>query len=117
MGVRLVITVIVIVVLGLLFKFTYPWISVNTKVVTIKKLDHKVYDGVDKYLVFTEDDGVFENTDCLRWLKKNSSDIQGDLEEKKKFEIKYYGWRIPFFSSYPNIVEVTEVAEDTTATP
>ncbi len=65
-----------------------------------------------KYLVFTElQDGqtrVFENTDSFLEMKFNSSDIQGQLQEGGTYEIETYGWRIPMFSMYENIVGVNE---------
>lgn len=58
-----------------------------------------------KYLVFTDSE-TFENTDSLLRLKFNSSDVQGQLQEGKTYEAEVYGWRIPFLSSYRNIVNV-----------
>jgi len=60
-----------------------------------------------KYLVFTTEE-TFENTDCLWYGKYNSSDIQGRLVPGT-YSMKVYGWRIPFLSSYRNIVEIQEV--------
>ena len=59
-----------------------------------------------RYLVFT-DKGVFENTDSLFYLKYHSSDIYNQLASGKKYECKTVGWRVPFFSSYRNIIECT----------
>ena len=58
-----------------------------------------------KYLVFTDKE-VFENTDCMVLFKFNSSDIYGALDVGKKYRAKVYGWRIPFLSSYRNIISV-----------
>ncbi len=84
------------------------------------------FDGMvpddSKYVVFTKDAKTgevrpFENTDTLveyafGGCKSNSSDIQKQLAEAKKsgklVELSTYGWRIPFFSSYKNIVDVKE---------
>jgi hypothetical protein len=68
----------------------------------------KRQDISSKYLVFTKNkDGVevFENTDSLLNGKFNSSDVQAQLEIGKQYRAAVYGWRIPFFSSYRNIVE------------
>lgn len=61
-----------------------------------------------KYLIFTNEE-TFENTDSLLNGKFNSSDIYGQLKEGGSYECKVYGWRIPFMSSYRNIVECKEV--------
>jgi len=92
---------------------TLPHFSreVYTARVTDKQVKRK--DKDDKYLVFTKlNDGsvrVFENTDSLLEFKWNSSDVQGQLEVGKNYNISAYGWRIPFFSCYENITEVAEV--------
>ena len=67
-------------------------------------------DGESKYLVFTEEHGVFRNTDALWQSKVNSSDVQGEIELGKTYRAKVYGWRIPRLSEYPNILSVEEVA-------
>lgn len=59
-----------------------------------------------KYLVFTESE-TFENTDVLLLGKFNSSDLQGHLKPGRKYKVKVYGWRVPFFSSYRNIVSIS----------
>ncbi len=58
-----------------------------------------------KYLVFTDGE-VFENTDALTFAKWNSSDVQGKLQKGKTYNVKVAGWRIPFWSSYRNIIKV-----------
>ena len=74
----------------------------------------KSYSGEsDGYLVWVEDEnGVqyeLQNEDILLKGKFNSSTIQGKLKEGEKYNIKTVGWRIPLFSSYPNIVEYEKV--------
>lgn len=67
----------------------------------------------DTYLIFTKlRDGsvrVFKNTDSTLYWKFNSSDVFAKLEKGQTYRIKAYGWRIPFFSMYENIVSATEV--------
>lgn len=58
-----------------------------------------------KYLVYGEEE-VFENTDSWLFFKFSSSDFQGELEVGKTYNVKVAGWRIPFMSSYRNIVEI-----------
>lgn len=72
--------------------------------------DIKRYDSSDKYLVNTTV-GTFENTDAWYRFKFNSSDVQGEIKGLlgKTVEIEKYGWRIPFFSMYENIVEVKQI--------
>lgn len=62
-----------------------------------------------KYLVFTEN-GTFKITDSLfGTVRFNSSDVYGRIREGHTYTITYYGFRLPFFSEYPNIKKVEEV--------
>ncbi|HFK5582150.1 TPA: hypothetical protein ACG0AV_002080 [Elizabethkingia anophelis] len=61
-----------------------------------------------KYLVYTEAE-VFECTDQILTGKFNSSDVYGQLEKGKKYKFTVYGIRIPFISSYRNIIGVKEL--------
>lgn len=58
-----------------------------------------------KFLVYTESE-TFENTDVTLLGKWNSSDVQGHLKIGDTYTVIVYGWRMPFWSSYRNIVEI-----------
>ena len=79
--------------------------------ITVKDKESKTVTSGDKvkskYLVYTEGE-VFENTDALFSGKFNSSDVNGVLERGKMYKVKVYGWRIPFFSQYRNIVKIVD---------
>jgi hypothetical protein len=60
---------------------------------------------VSTYLIYTNQ-GVFRNDDAGWFFKYNSSDVYGMLERGQVYDLKVYGWRIPIFSMYPNIVRV-----------
>lgn len=66
-----------------------------------------------KYIVFTEDESgksrTFENTDVFIRFKWNSSDVQGSLKINHKYRLTVIGYRIPFMSSYENILKAEEV--------
>lgn len=109
-------TIIGIVVVVVLFIIVYNvmWYS-STDDVTIKvtKTDRIVEtsgSGKDlsvssKYLVYTKDE-TFENTDSWVFGKFNSSDFQGRLITDSTYKVKVVGWRLPFFSTYRNIVKI-----------
>lgn len=81
----------------------------NQQAITIT-VDEKerVCDGSDscRYLIFTERNGVLENTDSLLHGKFNSSDLYNEVEPGETYEVTTVGWRIPFLSMYPNILDV-----------
>jgi hypothetical protein len=60
------------------------------------------------YLVFTDQE-TLKNTDTLFYLKFNSSDLYGQIKDGETYEFTVYGFRIPFFSMYRNIVDFEEV--------
>lgn len=63
----------------------------------------------DKYLVFAEE-GTYEITDSFLAGQFDSSDIYGAIEPGATYAVEHQGWRIPFLSAYPNLIELEEVA-------
>lgn len=67
----------------------------------------------DVYMVYTKDENgevhVFKDEDTWYYLKFNSSDVYAEIEIGKTYEFDVYGLRIPFISSYQNIIKVKEV--------
>ncbi|MCK9596651.1 prepilin-type N-terminal cleavage/methylation domain-containing protein [Candidatus Pacearchaeota archaeon] len=78
-------------------------------------------DADDKYLIYTkmvsDEKSVsmtFEITDtfwevCWTHWRYNSSDFYGFIEKGKTYYITTYGWRVPFFSWYKNILTAEEI--------
>jgi len=99
------------------FAITIPHCDRETYRATVTRRERIVEsDGNDtssKYLIFTRlENGktrVFENTDSLIEWKFNSSDIYGDIEEGKTYDLKTYGWRAPLLSMYENVISIKEV--------
>lgn len=58
-----------------------------------------------KYLVFT-DKGPFEVTDSVAFFKWDASNRYNDLKKDETYTVEVAGWRIPFLSSYQNIIEI-----------
>ena len=105
-----------LILIGLMFtNAPYQWLTQRTiEDVLIKdkqiSTESDSRDGkvVSTYLIYT-DHGVFRNDDAGWFVKFNSSDVYGNLDVGKRYRMKVYGWRIPIFSMYPNIVRVEEV--------
>lgn len=70
----------------------------------------------DKYLIYVKpvagQDKVYQNTDSIMYLKFDSSDMYAELEVGKTYDCKTWGWRVPFFSSYKNLINCTEVDDE-----
>lgn len=104
--------IVVFVVLSFLFLGMGGFIAHGTQeTITITVTDtERIVTGSgetlsSKYLVFTETE-TFENTDTLWFGKWNSSDLQGQLRPGKTYTVRVCGFRIPFLSSYRNIIEI-----------
>lgn len=101
---------IVVVVSILLFGFIgFPyWTAEEVRITVTEKERITTGSGENlssKYLIFTSGE-VFENTDCWRRGKFGSSDVQNALKEGGSYTVTVYGWRVPLFSMYRNIVKV-----------
>ena len=109
-------TAVVFILIGVLIFIISIAPLFNSTTYTNVIVVEKSYSGEsDGYLVWVEDEnGVqyeLQNEDILLRGKFNSSTIQGKLKEGEKYNIKTVGWRIPLFSSYPNIVEYEKVSD------
>ena len=103
---KLVIFLVSMVLLGVVFsgllivKFTQDDISCS-----IVSKERVASENSSKYLIYCEDE-VLENTDSFWGWKWNSSDFYRDLQEGQEYRLKVYGWRVPFFSMYRNILKI-----------
>lgn len=77
---------------------------------TVTRAERVNYGDISKYLVWSSDQGVFQNTDTVWFWKWNSSDVQGKMLPGAKIHAKVTGLRFGFFSWYPNIItaEITQ---------
>lgn len=80
--------------------------SAEVVTVVVKNKESVAITNGSKYLIYTSG-GVYENTDSFLFGKFNASDVYNNIEPGKKYRFTVAGWRIPFFSSYQNIVDVT----------
>jgi hypothetical protein len=66
---------------------------------------------VDGRFMIATEDRPFVNEDVWYRLKFNSGTVQNDAIrlKGKLVRIKKYGWRIPVFSWYENVVKIDEV--------
>ena len=100
---------------------TWPHWLRGTYRVTVTDKQRATQGNSSMYLVFTKDAKgkvrVFKNVDSKFELKWNSSDIQGELEVGKTYDIKAYGIRFGFTSSYENIIKVSAALPSATPVP
>ena len=104
------------------FKFKAILIGIAVCVLTIlysyfvaDKITTKITDAqmtkVDGRFMIATEDRPFVNADAKYRFKFNSGTVQNDAVrlKGKTVKIKKYGWRLPVFSMYENIVWIEEV--------
>jgi len=83
--------------------------TVTVQVVSKERVCDSTSTGSDcKYLVFT-DHGTFKLVDSILYGNFRSSDLYGSLRQDHCYTFKVHGYRLPFWSTYPNIVRSVEV--------
>jgi hypothetical protein len=58
------------------------------------------------YVVFGTEGEVFKNVDSVWFWKWDSASVQAKMQVGKTYTVRASGYRIPFFSMKPNIIEV-----------
>lgn len=90
---------------ALTFRAGFAYFTAETVTFTVQEKQVVTDQGSSRYLVFTGGE-VFENTDCFTRFKFDSSDLQSELKEGETYTATVYGWRVPLFSWYRNIVSI-----------
>lgn len=105
------ITRVLVIIFSVWVVLSILYIVVATDHITItvdskERITDKDGDAVtSKYMIFTEEE-VFENTDAPIMFKFNSSDLYNKLKVDSTYNVKVYGFRIPFLSQYRNIIKI-----------
>lgn len=80
----------------------------------VEDKDIKRNGEVDLYMVYTDQE-VLVNSDAMMHGKFNSSDVWANIEIGNCYRFDVFGYRIPLFSSYRNIIKQSEVDCERTA--
>lgn len=92
--------------------------SFNDHTYTVKVTDKERIQNAkgSYYLIYGFDESgnskVFKNTDTLLRGKFNSSNIYVEIEEDKTYNFTVVGHRIPFCSTYENIINYEEINDE-----
>lgn len=78
----------------------------SAKIVTITVEDKESVNTKDdhEYRVYT-DNGVYVVADTLSFWNWRAADRYAELKEGKTYTCKSAGWRIGFFSAFPNLID------------
>jgi hypothetical protein len=112
----IIIAFIAVVLLGTVAMVGSGYFKTETTTTTVldkeRVCDSDGDNGVTcEYLIFTEA-GTFKLTDSIFAGRWSSSDAYGRVKRCHRYEIDSYGWRLPFFSAYPNIKEMEDLGRD-----
>jgi hypothetical protein len=77
----------------------------HTVTFTISKMDDQSNGSSHKYLIFTTDNRVFEDTDSWLHGKTDSSQIWAAMSVGQMWTCPEYGYRSFWSSSYPDILD------------
>ncbi len=105
---RLKIKAILIGIVVCIFTVFYSYFVSDT--ITTKITDAQMTKVDRRFMIATEDRPLV-NFDAKYRFKFDSGTVQNDAIKLKgkTVEIKKYGWRLPIFSMYENIVKIEEV--------
>jgi len=67
-------------------------------------------EGSSDARLYTEDCGVLSVADSLLSWSFSSADTYAGIDEGKTYRVTTRGYRVPFLSMFPNVVEAEEVA-------
>lgn len=98
------IIVLIVIIIGMIGGIALDYSNEKTIQVEIKDKYVKGQEGL--YIVIDTENNAYKITDLLFIGKFNSTDIYNELEIGHRYEITTTGYRIRFFSEYPNINEV-----------
>lgn len=104
--------VALVIVVGVVFGFaSYNHTEHRAACVVSDKDRTRVHDSNGSHSdarIYTDNCGTFVVKDSL--LKRNfhSSDTYASIKVGKTYDFETVGWRIPFFSQFPNILSATE---------
>ena len=80
--------------------------------IEVKEKYVKNYSDNSKYIVIDSNENAYEILDTIFRLKFNSTDLYALLDVGKKYVITTTGYRIHFFSMYPNIHKIVEITNE-----
>ncbi len=108
MGIGIGIALVVVLVISAIGGGIASYKNSEREVTTLVRSKERVCSRDDcKYTLFTEA-GTFQVTDTILYSRFDTSDVYGAIEPQKRYTLKVVGWRLPLFSTYPNVLKASE---------
>jgi hypothetical protein len=114
-GVLVAILVVLFILVCMGISYGVAHASAKTQVFTVTRLSdqYNYHNQKHQYMIFGKNEQgrsvTFKSTDSLWFMKFNSSDVWGQLEDGHKYSCLTTGFRIALRSSYPNVIHCEEV--------
>ena len=83
----------------------YAYGSTNLKKIEIKEKYQFTANGFTNFMVIDTEDTHYRVNNSFWFLKYNSIEDWCKMNKKTKLFVKIYGFRIPFFGIFPNIIQ------------
>jgi hypothetical protein len=99
-----------VLALALLCCGGYYFGSEDTATCTVEDKDRSSSQSGSVYRVYT-DCGVFEVEDAMLRGNFASADLYAELDTGGTYEFTTIGWRLPFLSMFPNIIDAVAVED------
>lgn len=90
----------------------YPYSTAKTETITVgEKWIKTQSQNKQVYMVSDTSKNPYTVQDCVGRLHFRATDVYLKMEVGETYKVTYYGWRVPFFSGYPNIVSAVTVSD------
>lgn len=106
---KLIVSVVVIIFLGSLVFTMANCFSHSPGTFTITSKEIYYNSNGSKLLIFTDKTTYTVSDSIINW-RWDSADVYGKLEIGKTYSATLQGWRIPFLSMFPNIIDPKEIS-------
>lgn len=93
--------------------FCYAIGTKEEKEIIVSKKYQFTKNGVTEFMVIDKYGKHYNVNNSVWYWKWTSIEDWCSIEENNKIKIKFYGWRVPVFGMFPNIVETKKYGFDT----
>ena len=104
----IIISLLIVVCVFYSMAYTSSVKTINITIIDKERITTGSGETISSQFIIYTDNEVFENTDSWLYLKFNSADFQNKLQINETYRVRVAGWRIPFFSSYRNIIHYSK---------
>jgi hypothetical protein len=84
----------------------YSYSTYNETQITVENKYTRILDGNTSYMVADKENKLYRVNRSLWYLRFDHAEAWNSLKENNQYKVGYYGWRVPLFQMYPNIVKV-----------